>query len=143
MASDGPTPPLRRRRRRATAGQRPPKPPAQVEAPMLITPAQAESAAHARPEAVHLKAVQPEAMQPQPQQAPPHKQRSQRPSRNSQGRDAGDRGLRDLVGSGSSQLGLSGALRARDVNRPSEEDLAAAERSIVLVRRNWKPPAEA
>lgn len=55
-------------------------------------------------------------------------------------RDAGsDRGLRDLVGAGRSQLGVSGALRARDVNRPSAEDLAEAERSLVLVRRRWRP----
>jgi hypothetical protein len=57
-------------------------------------------------------------------------------------RDAGDRGLRDLVGGGVSQLGLSGALRARDVNRPSADDLAAAERALVIVRRNWKPPTD-
>jgi hypothetical protein len=54
--------------------------------------------------------------------------------------DSGERGLRDLIGAGSSQLGVSGALRARDVNRPTEEDLAAAERDTVIVRRNWKPP---
>jgi hypothetical protein len=54
--------------------------------------------------------------------------------------DAGsDRGLRDLVGAGRSQLGVSGALRARDVNRPTDEDLAEAEKDIVLVRRHWKP----
>jgi hypothetical protein len=51
-----------------------------------------------------------------------------------------DRGLRDLVGAGSSQLGGSGALRGRDVNRPTEEDLADAERDVVIVRRHWQPP---
>lgn len=51
-----------------------------------------------------------------------------------------DRGLRDLVGAGSSQLGVSGALRGRDVNRPTDEDIAEAERDVVLVRRHWKPP---
>jgi hypothetical protein len=51
-----------------------------------------------------------------------------------------ERGLRNLVGAGSSQLGLSGALRGRDVNRPTDEDLAEAEREVVIVRRNWKPP---
>jgi len=51
-----------------------------------------------------------------------------------------DRGLRGLVGAGPSQLGVSGALRGRDVNRPSDDDLAEAERDVVLVRRNWKPP---
>ncbi len=55
-------------------------------------------------------------------------------------RDSGvARGLRDLVGAGPSQLGVSGALRGRDVNRPTDEDLAEAERDLVIVRRNWKP----
>jgi hypothetical protein len=50
-----------------------------------------------------------------------------------------DRGLRDLVGAGPSQVGVSRALRARDVNRPTDDDIAAAERDLVLVHRNWKP----
>jgi hypothetical protein len=50
--------------------------------------------------------------------------------------------LRDLVGAGHSQLGVSGALRGRDVNRPTEEDLAEAEREVVIVRRHWKPRDE-
>jgi hypothetical protein len=53
--------------------------------------------------------------------------------------DGGERGLRDIVGAGHSQLGVSGALRARDLNRPTDDDLAAAERDVVVVRRNWKP----
>jgi hypothetical protein len=52
-----------------------------------------------------------------------------------------ERGLRDLVGAGPSQVGVSGALRARDVDRPTDEDLAQAERDVVLVRRHWKPPS--
>jgi hypothetical protein len=48
--------------------------------------------------------------------------------------------MRDLVGSGHSQLGVDGALRGRDVNRPTAEDLAEAERTVTIVRRNWKPP---
>lgn len=52
----------------------------------------------------------------------------------------GDRGLRDLVGSGRSAVGVDGALRARDVNRPSDDELAAAERDVVIVRRHWQPP---
>jgi hypothetical protein len=43
------------------------------------------------------------------------------------------------VGGGRSQVGVSGALRARDVNRPTEQDLADAERDVVIVHRNWKP----
>ena len=50
-----------------------------------------------------------------------------------------DRGLRDLVGGGPSQLGVSGALRGRDVDRPTEQELAEAERDLVIVRRNWTP----
>jgi hypothetical protein len=48
--------------------------------------------------------------------------------------------MHDLVGGGSSQLGVSGALRGRDVNRPDDDDLAAAERDVVIVRRHWQPP---
>lgn len=47
--------------------------------------------------------------------------------------------MRDLVGPGRSALGVQGALRARDVNRPTEQDLAEAERETQLVRRNWQP----
>ncbi|PTA46824.1 hypothetical protein C8054_07000 [Micromonospora sp. RP3T] len=53
--------------------------------------------------------------------------------------DDGERGLRGLVGSGSSQVSVTAALRARDAARPSEDDLAAAEARVVLVRRNWVP----
>jgi hypothetical protein len=53
-----------------------------------------------------------------------------------------ERALRDLVGAGQSQVGVSRALRARDVNRPSEDDLAEAELELVVARRNWQPPAE-
>lgn len=51
----------------------------------------------------------------------------------------GERGLRGLVGSGSSQVGLSAALRARDAARPTDDDLADAEARVVVVRRNWVP----
>jgi hypothetical protein len=50
-----------------------------------------------------------------------------------------ERGLAELVGAGPSQLGVSRALRGRDVNRPSEDELAEAERDVEIVRRNWKP----
>jgi len=55
--------------------------------------------------------------------------------------DAAEHSLRDLVGAGKSRVGVSGALRARDLNRPTAEDLAAAEREVVIVRRHWQPPA--
>lgn len=56
------------------------------------------------------------------------------------GRDGNDRGLRELVGNTPSQLGPVGALRGRDVNRPTEDDLAAAEAELTIVRRHWTPP---
>jgi hypothetical protein len=55
-------------------------------------------------------------------------------------RNESERGLRGLVGAGPSQVGVSGALRARDAARPRPEDLAAAERDLVIVRRNYVPP---
>ncbi|AEB46808.1 hypothetical protein VAB18032_28686 [Micromonospora maris AB-18-032] len=33
-------------------------------------------------------------------------------------------------------------MRARDAARPTDEDLAAAEAEIVIVRRNWTPRDE-
>jgi hypothetical protein len=50
-----------------------------------------------------------------------------------------ERGLRGLVGSGSSQVSVGAALRARDAARPTEEHLAEAEARLVIVRRNWVP----
>jgi hypothetical protein len=50
-----------------------------------------------------------------------------------------ERGLRGLVGSGSSQVSVAAALRARDASRPREDDLAAAEAQLVIVRRGWVP----
>lgn len=73
------------------------------------------------------------ALEPEPD-ADPAKPRGRNPRRSE------DRGWRDLVGSGPSQVGVSGALRARDVARPTEDDLAAADRDLVIVRRQWKPP---
>jgi hypothetical protein len=50
-----------------------------------------------------------------------------------------ERGLRGLVGSGSSQVGISAAMRARDAARPTDADLAEAQERLVIVRRNWVP----
>ncbi len=55
------------------------------------------------------------------------------------GGDDSERGLRGLVGSGSSQVGLSAALRARDAARPTDEQIAEAEANLPIVRRNWTP----
>lgn len=53
--------------------------------------------------------------------------------------EEGERGLRGLVGSGSSQVSVTAALRARDAARPTDDDLAEAEARVVIVRRNWVP----
>jgi hypothetical protein len=50
-----------------------------------------------------------------------------------------ERGLRGLVGGGSSQVTPGAALRARDAARPTPEDLALAEAELRIVRRNWTP----
>jgi hypothetical protein len=51
----------------------------------------------------------------------------------------GERGLRGLLGGGSSQVSPGAALRARDAARPTEADLAAAEAELAIVRRHWTP----
>ncbi|HEY2044818.1 MAG TPA: hypothetical protein VGH11_19235 [Jatrophihabitans sp.] len=56
------------------------------------------------------------------------------------GRDT-DRGWRDLAGNTPSQVGVGGAMRARDVARPTAADLDEAERDTEIVRRQWRPPA--
>jgi hypothetical protein len=51
-----------------------------------------------------------------------------------------ERGLRGLVGGGASQVSVAAAMRARDAARPTEEDLAAAEANLMIIRRGWTPP---
>lgn len=53
-----------------------------------------------------------------------------------------ERGLRGLVGGGASQVSVSAALRARDAARPTDADLAAAERDLQIIRRGWVPREE-
>lgn len=117
MGTDEPV--TRRRRRRATAPQGAPQPPPQG----LPEPAQQAPDA---PAIEHDAADQSARRRRTPRDSRPH-------------RDGGARGLRDLVGAGPSQIGVSGALRGRDVNRPTEQDLAEAERDLVIVQRHWKP----
>jgi hypothetical protein len=52
---------------------------------------------------------------------------------------APERGLRGLLGGGSSQVSTGAALRARDAARPTAADLAAAEADLLIVRRHWTP----
>ncbi|WP_222853874.1 hypothetical protein [Fodinicola acaciae] len=49
-------------------------------------------------------------------------------------------GLRGLVGAGPTQLPPAIAMRARDASRPTDDDIATAERDLVIVRRHWTPP---
>jgi hypothetical protein len=107
-----------RRRRRASSRQGPPR----------RQPDEPASAAAAR------VAAEPPVVAPAPAPLP----KQPRPRRAA--RDAGDGGLHELVGGGRSQLGVSGALRGRDVNRPTDDDLAEAERDVEIVRRHWTPP---
>ena len=51
-----------------------------------------------------------------------------------------ERGLRGLVGGGSSQVGVGAAMRARDATRPTDEHLAAADEHLIIIRRGWTPP---
>jgi hypothetical protein len=55
---------------------------------------------------------------------------------------AGERGLRGLIGGGSSQVSVGAALRARDATRPTPQELEAAEANLVIIRRGWTPPPE-
>ena len=80
-----------------------------------------------------------------PEQAPPVRPRPRLPRAPTSGAGFGDerdveRGLRGLVGSGSSQVSVGAALRARDAARPTEAHLAEAEGNLAIVRRNWSPP---
>ncbi|WP_250285744.1 MULTISPECIES: hypothetical protein [unclassified Frankia] len=55
-------------------------------------------------------------------------------------RNTGDPGLRALIGAGRSRLPPGTAMRARDIARPGPDDLADAERSVVIRRRPWTDP---
>jgi hypothetical protein len=50
-----------------------------------------------------------------------------------------ERGLRGLIGGGSSQVTPAAAMRARDAARPRPEDMARAETELAIVRRHWSP----
>ena len=83
---------------------------------------------------------EPEAPVPSAPAAKPPAQTARRaPSRPARSEPV-ERGLREIVGAGPSQLGPVRAMRARDANRPTDAELAEAEQEVELVRRNWKPP---
>ena len=51
-----------------------------------------------------------------------------------------ERAARGLVGAGRSQIRRDQAMRVRDIDRPSDEDLDEAEAQVRVVHRNWQPP---
>jgi hypothetical protein len=53
-----------------------------------------------------------------------------------------ERGLRGLVGSGSSQVSLAAAMRARDAARPDDDEIAHAQATLTIIRRGWVPRDE-
>lgn len=53
--------------------------------------------------------------------------------------DVDARSARELIGSGPSQIERAQAMRVRDVNRPTDDELDEAETSVQIVHRNWKP----
>ena len=128
--------------------------PARDAAPRPAPPRPPAEAAPVKPEAAKPAGTKPEAAKPQPAGAKPEaakpagaKPEAAKPAGTKpeaakrRGRtDPTERGLRELVGAGSSQLGPVRAMRARDANRPTAADLAQAEEEVVLVRRHWKPP---
>jgi len=78
---------------------------------------------------------------PQTAGGPPADERGRTGGRARSGRRGDvERGLRGIVGAGPSQVGVVGAMRARDAARPTAEDMAAAERDLVVVRRHYVPP---
>lgn len=139
--TEDPVPPRRRRRRavwRAGVGISRTDDPAAATA---ATPEVDDAAVPPRP------APPPE--RPGPTAAParspapnpvPGSASSEKPPTTRRRTDPTERGLRDLVGAGPSQLGPVRAMRARDANRPTAEDLAEAEQDVAIVRRHWKPP---
>jgi hypothetical protein len=53
--------------------------------------------------------------------------------------DDHERGLRGLIGGGSSQVSVEAAMRARDSARPTDADIAHAEDTLIIVHRGWVP----
>jgi hypothetical protein len=95
-------------------------------------------------DSVETAAVQTAAVEdPEQPAAEPVPQRpARRPYRPGGGPGGGEeveRGLRGLVGSGSSQVSVGAALRARDAARPTDAHVKDAEENLSIVRRNWTP----
>ncbi|GID33164.1 hypothetical protein [Paractinoplanes brasiliensis] len=127
--------PERRRRR-----LRPPSGNATPAAPPTADETAVPAAGSALSEAIDDPAEAPPApaAPPAPVARPARNGGRRPPSGNGDDREA-ERGLRGLVGSGSSQVSVGAALRARDAARPTDQDLADADTNLAIVRRNWVP----
>jgi hypothetical protein len=144
-------PERRRRRLRAPSSSSAAAPPPAPAEPVIdpagtaaeVGPAETAAAETAAAEtaAVETAAVEdpevPEPAAPRPTRRPPRPPSA--PGGGSAGGDEVERGLRGLVGSGSSQVSVGAALRARDAARPTDEHLADAGENLTIVRRNWTP----
>lgn len=54
-------------------------------------------------------------------------------------REQFERQWRELAGTGRTQVSASSAVRARDADQPTAQELEQAEAELVLQRRHWKP----
>jgi hypothetical protein len=117
---------LHRRRRRVRPGADPAMP-TPADAFPRIDPARSEAAREAAREATREAVTSAIADD------------DEEPAGDEHERDA-ERGLRGLVGGGSSQVGVAAAMRARDATRPTDADLANSETNLVIIRRGWTPP---
>ena len=61
------------------------------------------------------------------------------PQRRSRPARSDDAHVASLSGGGPSQLGIDGSMRARDVSRPSVEEIADAERLVQVSYRQPRP----
>ena len=131
-------PERRRRRLRPPSGNAAPAPPPPVDETPV--PAAGSSVTHPieDPTAVGTPVPAPPASPADRVVRPPRNASRRPPGPNGDDREA-ERGLRGLVGSGSSQVSVGAALRARDAARPTDQDLADADKNLTIVRRNWVP----
>jgi hypothetical protein len=134
----------RRRRLRTSSSAAAAADPATGAAPADETPPEVTAPAVETPPILDPVEEGAEERAPTPQR-PPRATYPGRPPRpagpgaaNGDDREA-ERGLRGLVGSGSSQVSVGAAMRARDAARPTDEHLADADANLVIVRRNWQP----
>jgi hypothetical protein len=131
------------RRRRRIRGSRTTTDPAPVDAaPMSIAgPPAVLSEREPAPERPPLDDARP-AARPKPMDHGHHPMAidldGHRPGPAHDDRDS-ERGLRGLIGGGSSQVSVTAAMRARDAARPTDEDIAHAEATLNIVHRGWVP----